>query len=55
MTSILLNNLYNIRIFNLYLFTIKKKDKNEYLIKEKINRILNNCFSNRLYKYENVN
>ena len=51
MTSILLNNLYNIRIFNLYLFTIKKKDKNEYLIKEKINRILINNFTiNNLIK-----
>ena len=53
-TSILLNNLYNIRIFNLYLFTIKKKVNNKYLIKEKINRILNVFFSIRIYKYEKV-
>ena len=38
--SFLLNNLYRIKIFNLYLFSIKIKDDNEYLIQKNINRIL---------------
>ena len=44
-TSFLFNYLYKIKIFNLFLFTIKKKDDNEYFIQEKINRILINNFT----------
>ena len=50
-TSLLLNYLYKIKIFNIFLFTIKSKDKQEYLINEKINRILIKKFSiNKLIK-----
>ena len=40
-TSFLLNYLNKEKIFNLYLFTIKNKNDNEYLIEENIKRILN--------------
>ena len=38
-TSLLLNYLLNFKLFEIYLFTINK-DKNEYMLKDKINRIL---------------
>ena len=44
-TSLLFNYLYNIKIFNLFLFTIRNKDDNEYFIQAKINRILINNFT----------
>lgn len=50
-TTFLFNYLYKINIFNLYLFTIKIKDHNEYFIENKINRILiNDSKKNRLIK-----
>ena len=50
-TSLLLNYLYKIKIFNIFLFTIKNKNNKEYLINEKINRILINNFTiNKLIK-----
>ena len=50
-TSLLLNYLYKIKIFNIFLFTIKNKDNKEYLINEKINRVLINNFTiNKLIK-----
>ena len=58
--SFLFNNLYKIKIFNLYFFTIKIKNDNEYLIKENINRILiknttiNNLIKNILKKKINI-
>ena len=39
-TSFLLNYLSKIKIFNIYLFTNKIKNNNEYLIQKQINRIL---------------
>ena len=51
-TSFILNYLYKIKIFNLYLFTSKKKDNNEYFIEKNINRILINEYTiNNLIKY----
>ncbi len=44
-TSFLLNYLNRINFFKLYLFTVKNKDKNEYLIEENIKRILINDFN----------
>ena len=43
--SLLFNYLYRFKIFNLYLFTVKKKNNNEYLIQRNINRILINNFT----------
>ena len=39
-TTFLFNYLYKVKFFNLFLFTIKNKDQNEYLIEDNINRIL---------------
>ena len=39
-TSLLLNYLLNCKLFEIYLFTISNKEKNEYMFKDKINRIL---------------
>ena len=39
-TSILLNNFHNIKHFSLYLFTVRKKERNEYLIPNNTKRIV---------------
>ncbi len=39
-TALLLKYLDNIKVFNLYLFTRKLKEENEYIVPEKIKRIL---------------
>ena len=41
-TALLLNYLDKIKVFNLYLFTRKLKEENEYIVPEKIKRILVN-------------
>ena len=51
-TTFLLNYLYKSKFFNLYLFTSKKKDNNEYFIEKNINRILIYDYTiNNLIKY----
>ena len=51
-TSFLFNYLSKVRFFNLYLFTIKEKDDNEYFLEKNINRILIKDFTiNSLIKY----
>ena len=39
-TSLMINNFYNIKIFDLYLFTINDKEENEYIIPKDIKRIV---------------
>ena len=39
-TSLFLNNIYEIKIFDIFLFTQKKKEYNEYLIPKNIKRIV---------------
>lgn len=39
-TSILINNLYKIKIFEIILFTRLRKDKNEYIIPENLKRLV---------------
>ena len=39
-TSLLLNNFIKVKIFQLYLFTIKDKEENEYIIDKDIERII---------------
>ena len=50
-TSILLNYFYKIKIFDLFVFTQKKKEKNEYIIPNKIKRIvIKDCLMKYLVK-----
>jgi hypothetical protein len=46
LTSLILNHLFKIKIFRLYLFTQKYKEKNEYVIPYNIKRLLINKNSN---------
>jgi hypothetical protein len=39
-TSILINNFYNLKIFKIYLFTRRLKEDNEYIIPKNIKRVL---------------
>lgn len=39
-TALLINYLYNIKIFNIYLFTLLNKEDNEYLIPEEVYRAI---------------
>ena len=50
-TSILLNNFYKVKIFDLFVFTQKKKEENEYIIPNKIKRIvIKDCLMHYLIK-----
>lgn len=50
-TSLLIYYLYNITIFNIYLFTRRIKEENEYILPEKIKRVLvNNDLINKIKK-----
>ena len=51
MTALLINYLYNIRIFKLYLFIQKNKEENEYIIPKEIKRIkIQDCLMKILIK-----
>ena len=39
-SSLIVNNFYNVKIFELYLFTINNKEENEYIIPKNIKRII---------------
>jgi len=50
-TSILLNYFYKVKIFDLFVFTQKKKEENEYIIPNKIKRIIiKDCLMKYLLK-----
>ena len=50
-TSLLINYIYNIKIFNIYLFIQKEKEENEYIIPSQIKRIrIRGCLMKILIK-----
>ena len=50
-TALLMNYLNNIKIFNLYLFTILNKEDNEYMIPDNIKRdVIKNNLINKIIK-----
>lgn len=50
-TSLLINYIYNIKIFNIYLFVQKEKEENEYIIPSQIKRIrIRGCLMKILIK-----